>query len=271
MMAMRFDQDGNEDGDDDVILLQTELARFPTWLHKVPRTSMAAAFDELEVGRRLRIIVTSTTVIFFITKRITSINIVVQQPHHKVLGRHMEAGHLFLARQVDLHSSSPVQRPIFVCGRNCTFRFLSWLFCKLRFWIFYNFCQNIFSRTAYMHRVTAPNRLFLFVFSWSSYTWFFVLTSRIIWLWVSVAQMKNICRLVRLHSSGLVYDSQRLTVIVLRIRKIMRRWWEESRGSIVNPERPEIIISKVDSACKMDLRKFPMDTQECEVHKYTKT
>ena len=67
MMAMRFDQDGNDDGDDDVILLQTvtsgcdivfpkvasylivsaviwdwlammiflqtELARFPTWLH----------------------------------------------------------------------------------------------------------------------------------------------------------------------------------------------------------------------------------------------
>ena len=50
----------------------------------------------------------------------------------------------------------------------------------------------------------------------------------------------------------------------------MRRWWEESRGSIVIPDKPEIIISKVDSACKMDLRKFPMDTQECEVYKYTK-
>ena len=77
---------------------------------------MAAALDELEVGRRLHIIVTSTTVIFIITKPITSINIVVQQPYHKVLGRHMEARHLFLARQVDLHSSSPVQRPIFVCS-----------------------------------------------------------------------------------------------------------------------------------------------------------
>ena len=88
-----------------MILLQTELARFPTWLHKVSRTPMAAAFDELEVGRRLHIIVTSTTVIFIITTPITSINIVVQQPYHKVLGRHMEAGHLFLARQVDLHSS----------------------------------------------------------------------------------------------------------------------------------------------------------------------
>jgi hypothetical protein len=39
-------------------------------------------------------------------------------------------------------------------------------------------------------------------------------------------------RLVRLQASGRVYDSQRLTV---------------------------------DSQCKMDLRKFPMDTQECEV------
>ena len=35
-----------------------------------------------------------------ITTPITSINIVVQQPYHKVLVRHMEAGHLFLAWQV---------------------------------------------------------------------------------------------------------------------------------------------------------------------------
>ena len=196
MMAMRFEQDGNEDGDDDVILLQTvtsgcdivfpkvasyvmasaviwdwlamktmmillqtELARFPTWLHKVPRTSMAAAFDELEVGRRLHIIVTSTTVIFIITTPITSISIVVSQGSWQTYGGRtpiscMAGTFLF---------PSPVQRPIFVCSRNCTFRFLFWLFCELRFWIFYNFCNTNLSRTAYMHRVTAPNRFFLVV------------------------------------------------------------------------------------------------------------